>query len=168
MNYDVIINSVTSIVVILSVIFLAYQIKKNTEAVKANYYDSLNNTNMEFLRQLVENRELGKLLESATSCWDDLNEDDKRTSNYLFIQLFRHWENMFYQNKMSVLDKRLWSSHLNTMIGYFHHSGTQEWWFHRKMAFAKEFRDFLENTEKPAKIYPTIKDLANQIHTKEQ
>ena len=45
------------------------------------------------------------------------------------------------------------------MIGYFHHSGTQEWWLKRKMAFAKDFRDFLEKTEKPKQIYPTIKDL---------
>ncbi|MGB5264225.1 MAG: hypothetical protein WBN28_11550 [Lutimonas sp.] len=88
-----------------------------------------------------------------------MNEDDKRTSNYLFIQLFRHWENMFYQHKMSVLDKQLWANHLNTMIGYYHHDGTQEWWLQRKTAFAKDFRDFLENTEKPKQIYPTIKDL---------
>ena len=161
MNYDVIINSVASIGVILSVIFLAYQIKKNTQAFKANYYDSLNNTNMEFLRQLVENRELGELLERATSSWGDLNEDDKRTSNYLFIQLFRHWENMYYQNKMSLLDKWLWTSHMNTMIGYFHHQGTQDWWHHRKMAFAKDFREFLDKTEKPNDLYPTIKDLPN-------
>jgi len=66
MNYEIIINSIASIGVILSVIFLAYQIKKNTQASRANYYDSLNKTNMEFLRQLVENRELGELLEKAT------------------------------------------------------------------------------------------------------
>jgi hypothetical protein len=159
MNYEIIINSIASIGVVLSVIFLAYEIKKNTQASRANYYDSLNKTNMEFLRQLVENRELGELLEKATSNWDNLNEDDKRTSNYLFIQLFRHWENMFYQHKLSVLDKQLWTNHLNTMIGYFHHDGTQEWWLKRKMAFAKDFRDFLEKTEKPKQIYPTIKDL---------
>ena len=167
MNYEVIINSVASLGVILSVFFLAYQIKKNTTAVKANYSDSLNTTNMEFLRQMIENRELGELMEKAVNAWAELNEDDKRTSNYMFIQLFRHWENMYYQHKLSVLDKRLWSSHLNTMTGYFHHTGTQEWWIHRRLAFAEDFRDFLEKTEKPDKIYPTIKDLTNQTSVKE-
>lgn len=162
MNYEVIINSIASIGVILSVIFLAYQIKKNTTAVKANYSDSLNTTNMEFLRQMIENPELGELMEKAVNSWDELNEDDKRTSNYMFIQLFRHWENMYYQHKLSVLDKKLWSSHLNTMIGYFHHTGTQEWWVHRRMAFAEDFRHFLEKTKKPKQIYPTIKDLTTE------
>ena len=44
MNYELIISSVASVGVILSVFFLAYEIKKNTIAVKANYYDSLNTT----------------------------------------------------------------------------------------------------------------------------
>ena len=162
MNYEIIINTVASLGVILSVFFLAYQIKKNTTAVKANYSDSLNTTNMEYLRQMIENPELGKLMENAVNSWDDLNEDDKRTSNYMLIQLFRHWENMYYQYKLSVLDKRLWASHLNTMTGYFHHKGTQEWWIHRRMAFAEDFRNFLEKTEKSDKIYPTIKDLTNK------
>lgn len=162
MNYEIIINSIASLGVILSVFFLAYQIKKNTTAVKANYYDSLNTTNMEFLRQMIENRELGALMEKAVNSWAELNEDDKRTSNFMFIQLFRHWENMYYQHKLSVLDKRFWSSHVNTMVGYFHHRGTQEWWIHRRMAFAEDFRDFLENTKKPEEVYPTIKDLTNQ------
>lgn len=83
MNIELIINAIASIGAILSVLFLPYQIKKNTQASRANYYDSLNKTSMEFLRQVVENRELGGLIEKATSNWNNLNEDDKRTSNYL-------------------------------------------------------------------------------------
>ena len=63
MDFELIINTIDAIGVILSVVFLAYQIKKNTQVWRANYYDSLNKTNMEFLRQLVENRELGHLLD---------------------------------------------------------------------------------------------------------
>ncbi len=161
MDYELIINSLASLGVILSVFFLAYQIKKNTTAVKANYSDSLNRTNMEYLRQMIENSELGELMERACEGWDELEENEKRTANFMFIQLFRHWENMFYQYELSVLDQRLWASHSNTMIGYFHHKGTQEWWIHRRVAFAQGFRDFLENSDKPAKIYPTIKELTN-------
>src|SRR5210317_1741211 len=111
MNYEILINALEASGVIISVIFLAFQIKKNTQTIRANYYDSLNDTNVEFLRQLVENRELGKLFEKGTISWNTLDEDDKRTSNYLFIQLFRHYENMFYQNKMKVFEAWLWSSH---------------------------------------------------------
>ena len=159
MNYEILINSIAAIGVILSVIFLAFQIKKNTQTVRANYYDSLNDSNIEFLRQLVENKELGKLFEKGTMSWNNLNEDDKRTSNYLFLQLFRHYENMYYQNKMGVFEAWLWDSHKNTLISYFHHEGVQQWWIIRRMTFSEEFRKFLESSKKPIEAIKTIEEI---------
>ena len=148
--------------VFLSVVFLAFQIKKNTDVAKANFYDSLNNTNMEFLRQLVENERLGKIMEEGTESWDSLSLDDKRTVNFLFIQIYRHWENMFYQNRMKVFEGWLWESHRNTMISYFHKQGIQEWWAHRQQSFSKEFRDFLSNSPRPDRIYKTVEELTKE------
>jgi len=160
MNYEILINTVEASGIILSVIFLAFQIKKNTQTIRANYYDSLNDTNVEFLRQLVENRELGRLFEKGTMSWNTLNEDDKRTSNYLFLQLFRHYENMYYQNKMEVFEAWLWNSHKNTLVSYFHHEGVQEWWTIRRQTFSEKFRIFLESSEKPDVIIKTIEELS--------
>jgi len=162
MNYEIAINLIGSIGVVLSVIFLAFQIKKNTDAVKANFYDSLNNTNIEFLKQLVEHERLGKILEKGTESWHNLNIDDKRTANFLFIQLYRHWENMFYQNKMKVFEGWLWTSHKNTMLSYFDKNGIKEWWSFRKQSFSKEFGEFLENSSKPNEVYKTVEELTKQ------
>ena len=153
---------ISAIAVVLSVVFLAFQIKKNTDAVKANFYDSLNKSNIEFLKQLVEHERLGKLLELGAASWNTMNVDDKRTTNILFIQLYRHWENMFYQNKMNVFEGWLWESHKNTMISYFHKQGIKEWWSFRKQSFSKEFGQFLENSKAPKEIYQTVEELSNQ------
>jgi len=158
-NFEIIINAIAAVGVILSVIFLALQIRKNTQAVRASYYDSLNDTNIEFLRQLIEDKVLGKLFEKATLGWNDLGEDDKRTANFLFIQLFRHYENMYYQNKMQVFESWLWDSHRNTLISYFHHDGVQEWWRVRRQTFSDEFRIFLEKSEKPVDAIEMIAEL---------
>ncbi len=159
---EIIINLVSAIAVVLSVVFLAFQIKKNTNAVKANFYDSLNHTNIEFLKQLVEHERLGKLLEEGAESWDSMQIDDKRTANILFIQLYRHWENMFYQNKMKVFEGWLWESHKNTMISYFHKQGIKEWWRHRKHSFSKEYGQFLENSKRPSNMYQTVEELTRQ------
>jgi len=162
MNYEIIINLISAIAVVLSVVFLAFQIKKNTDAVKANFYDSLNNSNIEFIKQLVEHERLGKLLELGSESWNSMDVDDKRTANFLFIQLYRHWENMFYQNKMKVFEGWLWESHRNTMISYFHKQGIKEWWNYRKQSFSKEFGQFLENSKAPKEIYQTVEELTKQ------
>jgi hypothetical protein len=159
MSIENIINLTAAVGVIISVVFLAIQTRKNTKFVKANFYDSLASSNSEFLRQLVEDKELGKLFENAVNSWNDLSVDDKRTSNYLFIQLFRMWENTYYQNKMGILESWLWKSYKNTIISYFHHNGVQEWWINRKQTFSDEFRNFLEDSEKPKLPIKTIEDL---------
>lgn len=161
-NFESLINLISAIAVVLSVVFLAFQIKKNTDAVKANFYDSLNNSNIEFLKQLVEHERLGKLLELGAESWNTMETDDKRTANFLFIQLYRHWENMFYQNKMKVFEGWLWESHKNTMISYFHKEGIKDWWSFRKQSFSKEFGHFLEASQKPDKVYQTVEELSNQ------
>ncbi|SFS93322.1 hypothetical protein SAMN04487906_2182 [Zhouia amylolytica] len=153
------ISLLTSIGVIISVIFLAIEIKKNTQAVRSNFYDSFANSNREFLNQLIANNDLGKLFEKGTKSWKTLEEDDKRTSNYMYIQLFRIWENLYYQNKMKVLEPWLWQSNKNTIVSYFYLNGIQEWWQFRRQSFSKEFVDFLEKSKKPTNEIKVIEDL---------
>ncbi|NIK92001.1 hypothetical protein GZ212_07530 [Mangrovimonas sp. CR14] len=159
MTLELLINLLTSIGVIISVIFLAIEIKKNTQAVRSNFYDSFANSNREFLNQLIMDRDLGKLFEKGTKSWSKLNEEDKRTSNFLYIQMFRIWENLYYQNKMKVLEPWLWVSNKNTIISYFYLEGIQEWWQIRRQSFSKEFVQFLETSNKPENGIKVIEDL---------
>ncbi|WP_053976602.1 hypothetical protein [Mangrovimonas xylaniphaga] len=163
MSLELAINLLTSIGVIISVIFLAIEIKKNTQAVRSNFYDSFANSNREFLHQLIVDKDLGKLFEKGTKSWNTLNEDDKRTSNFLYIQLFRIWENLYYQNKMKVLEPWLWVSNRNTIISYFHLNGIQEWWQIRRQSFSKEFVEFLEQSKKPENQIKVIEDLMPRV-----
>ncbi|MBN3582801.1 hypothetical protein JYB64_10435 [Algoriphagus aestuarii] len=163
MSINLIINILTSLGVIISVVFLAVQIKKNTQAVRSNFYDSFANSNREFLHQLIVDRDLGKLFEKGIQSWNMLDEDNKRTSNFLYIQMFRIWENLFYQNKMKVLEPWLWQSNRNTIISYFHHPGIQEWWVNRRQSFSKEFVDFLENSKKPETSIKVIEEIIKDL-----
>ena len=159
MNLDLVINIIASAGVIFSVVFLAIEIKKNTQAVRSNFYNSFADSNRDFLAQLITDPVLGKLFEKGTRSWNNLSEDDKRTSNYLYIQMFRIWENLYYQNKMGVLEPWLWSSNKNTILSYFHLTGIQEWWSIRRQSFAIEFVEFLESSKKPENQIKVIDDL---------
>lgn len=159
MTIETLVNLLTSIGVIITVIILAVEIKKNTQAVRSNFYDSFANSNREFLNQLITDPKLGKLFERGTKSWNDLKEEDKRTSNFLYIQMFRIWENLYYQNKMKFLESWLWESNKNTIVSYFHLKGIQEWWHFRRQSFSKEFVHFLEHSKKPEDEIKVIEDL---------
>ncbi|MEQ8907362.1 hypothetical protein [Ekhidna sp.] len=158
MKFEKIANSIGTIGLIISLVFLGYETHVNTQTVRATSNDVINNTNIEFIRMLAENEELGKLFEEASESWNELDETGKRTSNYLFIQYFRQNENMFYQNRIGVFDDDLWLSHKVIVTSYFHKNGVQEWWAVRRGAFSEDFRNFLEASDKSAGL-KTIKDL---------
>ncbi len=158
MKFEKIINTIGTIGLIISLAFLGYETHINTQTVRATSNDVINNTNIEFIRMLAENEELGTLFEDASASWAALDDDKKRTSNYLFIQYFRQNENMFYQNRIGVFDDDLWLSHKVIVTSYFHKNGVQEWWAVRRGAFSADFRNFLESSGKSADL-KTIKDL---------
>jgi hypothetical protein len=159
MSIEVIINLIATLGVIISVVFLGFQIRKSTQFTKANYYDSLANSNTNFLSQLVQDPKLAKLFEAAIKDWNSLSKDDKRTSNFLFIQVFRMWENMFFQNRIRILDNRNWKQHENTIISYFNYTGVQQWWKYRRQTFSEEFIKFLESSKEPKKPIIVIEDV---------
>ena len=64
--------------------------------------------------------------------------------NYLFTQLFRLWENAFFQRQEGTLDPTLWAAWEHVMCSYFQQPGVQEWWPARRLAYSSKFRDFLE------------------------
>jgi hypothetical protein len=158
MKFEKVVNSIGTIGLIISLAFLGYETHVNTQTVRATSNDVINNTNIEFIRMLAENAELGKLFEEASESWNELDETGKRTSNYLFIQYFRQNENMFYQNRIGVFDDDLWLSHKVILTSYFHKNGVQEWWAVRRGAFSEDFRNFLESSGKSTSL-KTIKDL---------
>jgi len=159
MSIEVIINLIATLGVIVSVVFLGFQIRKSTQFTKANYYDSLAKSNASFLSQLIQDPKLAKLFEDAVKDWNSLSKDDKRTSNFLFIQIFRMWENMFFQNRMKILDHRNWKQHENTIISYFNYPGVQQWWQFRRQTFSEEFIKFLESSKEPKKPIIVIDDI---------
>ncbi|MEQ9007908.1 MAG: hypothetical protein RLP12_08495 [Ekhidna sp.] len=81
MKFEKIANSIGTIGLIISLVFLGYETHVNTQTVRATSNDVINNTNIEFIRMLAENEELGKLFEEASESWNELDETGKRTSN---------------------------------------------------------------------------------------
>jgi len=148
-----------AVAVVASLAYLAVQIRQNTRAVRGAMYDSMARTNMDWLGPLVSDPQLAETFERAVDRWDGLGADDQRRINYLFIQLFRFWENVYYQSRQGTLEPRLWESWRHVMLSYFSRPGTRSWWRLRRGAFSEEFRRFLESSPPPKDPILTIEAL---------
>jgi len=68
---------------------------------------------------------------------------------YLLTQLFRMWENAYFQYCQNTLEPGLWQVWKGVILSYYHQPGIQDWWQLRAHANSNEFWEFLETSAAP-------------------
>lgn len=58
---------------------------------------------MSFFAPLIRDRDLAQNFERAVGSWSELDSEEQVRVMYLLTQLFRNWENAFYQNQQGTL-----------------------------------------------------------------
>jgi hypothetical protein len=145
--------------VVASLVFVGLQVRQNTRSMKASTYDSIVRSNGDWLAALIADPALASSFEEAVGKWSRVPEADRPRLMYLLTQLFRHWENLFFQQRQGTLEPGLWETWRGIITSYFHQPGIQEWWRLRRDAYSVDFRDFLEHSPAPAAIIRTTREL---------
>jgi len=151
---------ISGIAVVVSLIYLAIQIRRNTEAERTSTYQSIVSDFGTMNNNLAGNPELSHMFVEALENYHEFNDEDKARISQMFFQIFRMFENMFYQQKKGYLDQDLWVGWKRLMLTYFARPGFQTWWEHRRVVYAKPFVNFLE-TEKLDINVKSYKDITN-------
>ena len=156
---------VSAIAVIISIIYLAIQIRQNTEAERTSTYQAvvsdfgaLNNT-------MASNPELSHLYVRATENYHQLCTDEKARVSQLFFQCFHYFENMFYQYQKGYLDEDVWTGWKRLMLTYYAQPGFQTWWEHRRDVYSESFATFLETEKLDRKVasYHEVSNLKAEL-----
>ena len=136
--------------VIATLIYLAVQVRQNTRSVRAATYDAMVRSSGDFRLPLIQDARLAKNFEQAVEDWDKLDAEYRASVMYILTQLFRIWENAYFQHRQNTLEPGLWAAWRGVMLSYFHQPGVQEWWKYRAHAYSAEFRELLESSPPPA------------------
>ena len=146
MNLDALGNVgdfVGGIAVVVTLVYLAAQIRRNTEEVRSASLDAVAASHMEFQRSVWGDPVLNKL-------WFDgmagkaLPEDEGRRFLFMVITCARHWERAFHKARGGTLDSTSWSGIHRELAGVFSYPGTQEYWKRIQYMFPPDFVDFAE------------------------
>lgn len=133
--------------VMITVVYLAFQVRQNTRSVRGSVYDSLA-TSLEHLnRPLVENADLARALGAVTEDWGTASEDDRSRVVHFYSAAFKLFENVHYQYSQGLIEDELWKGWQNLMLTYFWSPGVQVWWPTRRGAYSVSFARFLEASD---------------------
>ena len=138
---------IAAIGVIVSLFYLATQIRQNTRSMRAVLVDSLAHSLIDLLSPQAYDVQAIRAFAAAVEDWHGVTEEDRARSLSFMFPTFKLFENAWFQQRQGTLDKQQWEGWDAYIRMYYHRPGVKTWWSLRKMAFAPGFRNYLEATE---------------------
>jgi len=140
-----------SIAVVITVVYLALQIRKNRIATQSLTYYLVTAAGAQNAAFIASSPELSRIFRIGLTKPDQLEEDESFRFALVAINQFRRYENLFFQHQSGLLDDDYWIAQRENILWFFHRPGIQLWWQGKRLAYSKSFRDFLE-TSNPAEL----------------
>ena len=133
--------------VVISLIYLAREIRSNAHAARLASMDTLNR----WLGELVVHPHLGELYYRGIRDFESLEGGDLVRFTALMNQLFYIYEEMYYQQLDGHLDPRVWRETEAAMRDVNVYPGVQAWWRSRSHWFSEEFAKQVNQEQQTAK-----------------
>jgi hypothetical protein len=135
---------VGAIGVIVTLIYLAVQIRHNTHTVRTSTFHEAIRDFADAIDQLGRDAELTRIWYAGLRDLDSLaTEERQRFATYL-TSVLRRYENIVYQTQHGTLDERAWVGIREHLRYVFSQPGTVAWWSRARNLFNPELQDFIE------------------------
>jgi len=108
---------VGAIAVVLSLIYLAVQIRQNTKTVRTSTYQEVLDYSSRFNELVLANPHIERIWRVGRFDFDQLTEDERPQFRLLIGQLFNIYETMLLQYQRGTLDQEYWDARL---VGFRH------------------------------------------------
>ncbi len=118
MNWDVITGSAEvlgALAVLITLIYLAQQIRQNTEEVRSANYHSVTDSFNEINLTLAGNPELARVFRLGNDAYEDLAEDERFQYNFFMHAAFRVLDVIKFQSQKGTNDMTLWDFERKTL-----------------------------------------------------
>ena len=132
--------------VVVTLAYLALQIRQNTQSVRSAALHSLSTSISEFMDKVAQDPALTKLWFDGLSGSVQQSEEELRRFNLLLLSLVRRMENAFHQSRVGTLEDASWSGIRAGLIAVLSSPGAQSWWSWARDLFSADFVEFAETT----------------------
>lgn len=158
MNWDAISaisQLVGSIAVVVSVLYLAFQLRSSTRVAKVAAQDAAAAALRDVTKPFMENAELGQLWRAGLEDLSKLSPDDQARFFHAAHQFLKALETIHFHYVHGLLDKELWAGWRELLRHYVASPGIAHYLEIRSEVFSRRFCAFLRELE-PVKERLTV------------
>ena len=131
--------------VVVTLVYLAIQIRRNTQAVHAASLDSVTASHMEFHRSIWGDPELNELWFDARIGRRELSEAESRRFAFIVATCARHWETAYQKARGGTLEHTAWAGMHQELVTVFADPGSQVYWKMIRGMYSPDFVEFAES-----------------------
>jgi hypothetical protein len=133
-----------AIAVIVTLVYLAIQIRQNSSVVRTSNYWQLTGQMGEFSNQLAADPELLAIYQNGLRSYADLSGLDRGRFHMLLSTLFTKFQVMVQLQRRGQLDRELYEEQFAGFAILLESPGIREWWAEEGRWFAAPFRSYID------------------------
>jgi hypothetical protein len=150
--------------VVISLFYLAAQVRQNTRSSRAIVVDSLARSMHDLAFTMAQNDALLRIFTTTLQDWNSATELERARAASFVLGYFKLFENAWFQMRKGTLEREQWEGYDAFLRTVWVQPGVKTWWTMRRMFFATGFREYVEGC-KEAQSVPTISELLqNKTH----
>ena len=136
---------VGSIAVVLSLIYLAIQIRQNTRASLSATYQSMVANSLAILATMYSEGGGAELYLMVKDGNQDLSPIERVRVHFLLLAVFRHFDNLHYQYARGTVESEQWQGYSHILDGYLLIPVVAAWWDSNSAGFSVGFQKHVTN-----------------------
>ena len=130
--------------VILTLVYLAHQIRQNTRAIRAQTHQAITSANLGMAMGLAESEGLAGVLVRGLADFDSLDPADRLRTVGWFNSFLKFGENTHYQFLQGSLERSVWEGWMVILENWVTQPGPRKYWAERRDAFQPAFRELVD------------------------
>jgi hypothetical protein len=149
-------ETIGAIAVILTLGYLAVQIRQNTRMLEASVLSATTNAHVAFNHLLGSDAAAARVFQVGLENFPSLSENEQRQFLNLLRAAFISYEHAFFSYRKGLLDAEVWSRYLRGLKDMLQLSHVSVWWKARKGAYTESFVSAIEQA--PPSAAPPLAD----------
>ena len=144
---------IASIGVIVSLFYVAAQVRQNTRSSRAIVVDSLAKSMHDLAFEMAQSDQLLKTAMTLED-WKSATELERARYASFMLGYFKLFENAWFQMRKGTLERDQWEGYDAFLRSVWMQPAVKTWWTMRRMFFAPGFRQYVENCKEASGTMP--------------
>ena len=134
---------IASIATLVTLIYLAVQIRQNSEVVRTSNYWQISVLTNDFLRQIAGNAELNLIYLRGLKDYSGLSVEEQSRFHLLMSELFNGYLMLYQLHGRGLVDEVLFRSQFNGISTLLSAPGLHQWWADSERWYEQDFADHI-------------------------